>query len=168
MNASFFCAGLLLNGALALSGADQFVPGCTVPFQAIQTTGLDIDRQCGINGASDQPAKMAESKAKNNFCAPGAPAPITYSTFTKLEAKSTDELRTQVKQNRGVLANLVNGMGEGTLVRFVAFVLDAHFSNVQKGELVNCSKPGQAFNDIHIELVKTASEDDACTSMPRK
>ena len=61
--------------------------------------------------------------------------------------------------------NLTGGVGEGTRVQFVGFVLDAHVSNAKKGELVNCTKPGEEFNDIHIELVKTATEDDACNSV---
>jgi hypothetical protein len=70
-----------------------------------------------------------------------------------------------VKQDRSVLANLAGDIGEGTRVQFVGFVLDAHVSNIKKGELVNCTQPGEEFTDIHIELVKTAAEDDACKSV---
>ena len=55
--------------------------------------------------------KKAESAAKNNFCAPRTPRAITYSTFTKLEALSTDDIRRKVKQDRSVLANLAAGVG---------------------------------------------------------
>jgi hypothetical protein len=154
------CLPLVCN--LVVSGADTFTPGCTIPFNAIKTTGLDIDKQCG---GSDEDAKKAESAAKNNFCVPGVPRAITYSTFTKLEGLSTDDIRRKVKEDRRVLTNLAGDIGEGTRVQFVAFLLDAHVSNGKKGELVNCTRPGEEFNDIHIELVKTATEDDACNSV---
>src|SRR6266481_3423133 len=123
---------LILNFAFTGTALAQFQPGCTVPFKLIQTVGLDVDSQCDINGGSEDDAKKAESSAKNNFCVDGTPMPITYSMFTKLESKSTDEIRSKVKEDRNVLKDFVNGAGEGTLVRFVAFVLDAHASNVKK------------------------------------
>jgi hypothetical protein len=36
---------------------------------------------------------------------------------------------------------------------------------VKKGELVNCKITGAESKDVHIELVKMASEDDACNSV---
>jgi len=68
----------------------------------------------------------------------------------------------QCLNNDGINANglstAVSGttLGEGTLVRFVTFILDAHYSNVGKkkppkkpGELVNCNNPDKESNDIH-------------------
>jgi hypothetical protein len=47
-------------------------------------------------------------------------------------------------------------VGEGSGVRLAAFVMDAHYSNVSKGESVNCQQPGNENNDIHIVLGQNA------------
>jgi hypothetical protein len=157
--------GLVVSLSCALALPAQFVPGCEVPFKAIQTGGLSIDKDCGIDGGSTDPAKKAESDAKNNFCVTGSVTPIEYATFSKLENAVSDETRKKVKSDRGVLKNVVGSTGEGSLVKFVGFVLDAHVSNVRNGELVNCSTGGQDTNDIHIELVASPDEDDDCNSV---
>src|SRR5262245_45068629 len=104
----------LVSSAFTSFGADTFNPGCVIPFKAIETDDLEIDKRCGIDGGSDDAAKIAESNAKNNSCAAGTAVPITFSTFTKLEAKTTDAARAQVKEGRSVLRGLLNGAGEGT------------------------------------------------------
>lgn len=48
-------------------------------------------------------------------------------------------------------------IGEGTLVRYVGFVLHARYSNVDTGESCNCETPGAERNDIHINLGPTRS-----------
>jgi hypothetical protein len=163
MKTTLSCVCMLLCCALALHG--QFVPGCDVPFKAIQTANLGIDAKCGIDGGSTDPAKKAESDAKNNFCVTGQGTPIEYATFTKLEAAVSDQMRRDLKSSRSGLKNVVDGTGEGTLVKFVGFLLDAHVSNAKAGELVNCKTKGADFNDIHIELVNAAGEDDACNAV---
>ena len=45
-----------------------------------------IDSECGIEGAGTTAQKIAESKAKNDFCAPTSNVtPITYQTFIDLQ-----------------------------------------------------------------------------------
>jgi hypothetical protein len=153
---------------------------CHLPFESIETVDLDIDASCSIDGNSgDDELKKLESEAKNNFCLTTTPLSITYTTFTRLQKASDgiDNLRENLKTDRGSLADLLpvaggTAVGEGTLVRFVAFILDAHNSNIGKktppkksGELVNCNNPDKESNDIHIELVRTAAEDDDCNSV---
>ena len=157
------CACALLGPGLA--SAEPFVPGCDVPFKAISTANLGIDQQCGIDGGSSEAGKKAESDAKNNFCVKGTATPIQYTTFTTLEAAVTEPQRKAAKTDRTVLKNVAGNLGEGTLVRYVGYLLDAHVSNVGKGELVNCKTGGQPFNDIHIELVDKLGEDDDCLSV---
>jgi|ERR1700687_1343928 len=160
----------VLAGACALlmcglASADPFVAGCDVPFKAIATSDLEIDQQCGIDGGSTESAKQAESNAKNDFCVKGPATPIQYPTFTKLENAVTDPQRKAAKTDRGVLQKVVGNLGEGTLVEFVGYLLEAHVSNVGKGELVNCKTGGKLANDVHIELVKSPAEDDPCQSV---
>lgn len=157
------CACALLGPGLA--SAEPFVPGCDVPFKAIATANLDIDQQCGIDGGSSEAGKKAESNAKNSFCVKGTATPIQYATFTQLEAAVTEPQRKAAKTDRAGLKSIADSLGEGTLVKFAGYLLDAHVSNVGKGELVNCKTGGKAFNDVHIELVKAPDEDDDCQSV---
>jgi len=52
-----------------------------------------------------------------------------------------------------------------SVVQFAGFVLDAHYSNVSKGESVNCKITGQENNDIHVAMAEQADEDDLCKSI---
>jgi hypothetical protein len=148
-------------------------PGCVLPFDAIKTEGLQIDQDCSIDGNSgNDNGKRLESNAKNSFCIPGNPIPITYQDLKDLEgaADKNAGLRDTLKTSRQILASMLtlkdgSSVGEGTLVRFVAFILDAHNSNVGKGELVNCNRPDKESNDIHIELTMDPKDTDACDSM---
>src|SRR5215469_12064362 len=47
------------------SGGGRFVPGCHMPFDSKKTA---FDSKCSIKGAGTAADKIAESKAKNNFC----------------------------------------------------------------------------------------------------
>jgi len=157
------------------AGALLFEPDCELPFENIKTEGLTIDAICSPDGnAGDDVGKRLESNAKNNFCVEGSPAPMLYADFTNLQAASDEiaGLKNKLKTNRDALSGILNiagrpRLGEGSLVQFVAFVLDAHFSNVGKGkgELVNCKMPDKEDNDIHIELTMDAADDDPCNGV---
>lgn len=150
--------------------APAFLPGCTLPFDDIKTEGLAVDASCTSNGgAGNNLGKKLESNAKNNFCADGDPLPITFADFTTLESASEQipDVRNLTKTSRDRLADVAlseggDKIGEGTLVQFVGFLFDAHFSNVGSGELVNCKLKAKTDNDIHIELMKDAKEEDEC------
>jgi hypothetical protein len=45
------------------------------------------------------------------------------------------------------------------------FPINAHYSNVSKGESVNCQTPGIENNDIHIVLGQNSNSDDECSSV---
>lgn len=152
-----------------------FNPTCELPFDDIKTEGLAVDSVCSEDGnAGDDEGKRLEINAKNNFCADGDPVPISYDDFKSLQAASDNVggLKKTLKTTREPLLNILSSpgrpaIGEGSVVQFVAFVLDAHHSNVGKGkgELVNCKLPDREDNDIHIELVIDPSDDDPCNSV---
>jgi hypothetical protein len=133
-----------------------FTPAC-MPFKGEKNPA--IDDRCGIGGGSSNPAKQAQSRAKNNLCAAKGPSqPISYQDLLDLQQKTDGE----------AVKNLVDRtpltqMGEGRFVEYVAFIQDAHYSDVAKGEAVNCNIPGNDTNDIHIVLVQNPT-DDPCTS----
>ena len=166
--------------AAAHGAALLFKPGCELPFDGIKTEGLEIDAICSMDGnAGDDTGKRLESNAKNNFCVDGKPTPITYDDLKSLQAAAdkVDGLRNALKKSRKDLDQILSvtghpSLGEGSLVQFVAFVLDAHNSNVGKkkppkknGELVNCNQPDKESNDIHIELTMDPNDDDACNGV---
>lgn len=136
-------------------GVGSFEPVCNLPFAGVRNA---FDDQCGIDGGSSDPAKQAESRAKNNFCAATlTPRVVTYQDLINLQSQSTNipkslPDRTMVKQ-----------LGEAQYVSYVAFIKDAHYSDVAAGEAVNCNIPGNATNDIHIVLLKDPN-DDECLS----
>ena len=146
-------------------GGGRFVPGCHMPFDSKKTA---FDSKCSIKGAGTAADKIAESKAKNNFCGnTDSPAKLSSDDFLTLQ-KASDDLGTRKFDDRSPLHNIAtigsNKVGEGTVVEFIAFVDDAHYSNVSKGETVNCKISGKPNNDIHIVLLQDPS-DDPCTSV---
>lgn len=161
--------------ARSTKSALAFQPGCELPFDSIKTDGLTIDEVCTEDGnAGDDVGKRLESNAKNNFCAEGDPIGIKVEDLNLLQAASDKiaGLRNTLKTTRDPLTSvltLTDGtqIGEGSLVRFVAFFLEAHYSNVGKGkgELVNCKLPEKDDNDIHMELILDQADDDPCHSV---
>jgi hypothetical protein len=143
----------------------KFKPVCAQPSYPTpppaQSPG--IDAICGLAGAGSG-AEALQDTAKNNFCATGAPQPITIDDLISLQK--------QVEKNpainfgntnkggrkKGPTTNraLLRKLGEGKLVTLNAFVVTAK----QEGaESVNCGTgvPDQAsFHDIHISLGVTA------------
>jgi hypothetical protein len=155
-------------------GALLFKPGCELPFADIKTEGLEVDAKCTKDGIANNTEQRLEFNAKNNFCAGGAPRPITYDDLKNLQvaADNVEGLRDSLETSRKELLGIFTPagqakLGEGTLVQFVAFVKDAHHSNVGKGkgEKVNCKLPTKEDNDIHIELMDDPAEDDPCKSV---
>jgi hypothetical protein len=153
--------------------AQEFHPPCgTIPFEALKEE-QDIDSECGLLGdPGANGVKQAENSAKNNFCATGTPANLTFVSFGKLEkkwdAKTKDERKALVADRSGLAGFYTTSdgdtVGEGSVVRVVAFVFHADHSNWQKksdgtgGESVNCSTPGRLWNDIHVELTQAAPQ----------
>jgi hypothetical protein len=62
-------------------------------------------------------------------------------------------------------ATRVGQIGEGSVGRVAAFVIDAHYSNVGQGESVNCKLTDKEGNDIHIVLGENSNKDDPCSSV---
>jgi len=158
-------AGAGLNHPIAIA--------CTLPFAPIQRHH-SIDDTCGADGNADPSTKArqaAQNEAKNNFCASNPPVNIDFDVLHQLqqEAASVTTFGSdqQLPQDRSVLRQLrtkVGNIGEGTAVRLVAFVINAHPSNVGSGESVNCKQKPAEDNDIHIVLGQNSNQDDECSS----
>jgi len=148
---------------------------CTLPFDAIKEHH-PIDDSCFADGAAEpNTPQSAQNDAKNNFCATGSPVNIDFDVLHQLQqdaAKSGSGITFgsdgQLPKDRSVLRNLPTKAGplsEGMVVRLVAFVMDAHYSNLGKGESVNCKQPDKDSNDIHIVLAESDKEQDECNSV---
>jgi hypothetical protein len=158
----------------------RFDPGCPLPYEAIKQAH-PTDEVCNLSGESEEyaPSSQAQrraNEAKNQLCAPGPPVLLTFTDFERLQGRAGDagiEFGPfKHTKDRSALRNLysttVNGeavtVGEGSLVRVVAYVADARTSNVSSGESVNCKRKGKANNDIHITLIRRP-EDPPCAGI---
>lgn len=156
-----------------LFAASTFDPPCKLPFAAIAKK-QPVDSKCGVAGdAGANDGMRFQDMAKNNFCATGKPFVLRFADYPKLQAAAEKALGSNYKvghppPDRSGLKDIatVRGtkIGEGDVVQLVAFVEKAHYSDVNKGENVNCNQPGNPDNDIHIPLVSKAG-DDECNSV---
>ena len=175
------------NPANCKLNIDQpFVPGCNLPFTG---QSHDIDLHCPNEGCAKNDNDKAQNKMKNNLCASGTAVQVNNASIDKLQA-DVDQLVAQHKFSYGSQApkpadraelhglSTVDGsgnavtLGEGDLVTLEAFVLDAKHDDTYvlgkekafAGEGVNCNNSLFEWNDIHIALGQTASEEE-CSSV---
>ena len=142
----------------ATTAAVAFHSSCSLPFEGQLNPA--IDNKCSIEGGSSDPAKQLESQSKNDFCSEtNSPEVFDHQQLVDLQTKSTALHLKKSIPDRKVLED----MGEGKYVSYIAFVKGAHYSDVNAGEAVNCNIPGNDTNDIHIVLVQNPG-DDECTS----
>lgn len=146
---------------------------CTLPFNAIQQHH-PVDDACGPdgNGKPNSPQAL-QNDAKNNFCADGNPINVTFEVLRGLQQQAENRVTfgsdKSLPEDRSPLRGLptpVGEIGEGTVVRLAAFVIDAHPSNVGKGkgESVNCKEEDAEGNDIHIVLGENSNNENECDS----
>ena len=166
MRSIFAC---LLLAAIGLPAhADSLRPKCALPFAKIATK-QPIDTKCGMNG--DATGALAQQDlVKNNFCATGKPFALTFADYAPLQSAAVAKLGEHYTPpaDRSVLHDIVTlrgaKIGEGDVVRLVAYVDRARYSDVNDGESVNCHLLHDGNNDVHIPLV--AKQGDAeCTSV---
>jgi hypothetical protein len=163
---------------------DQFVPGCPLPFVGLEDHH-SIDTTCPNEGQPKPTTghvaeNEAQDRTKNNFCATGTPASVTWVTFKALQT-ATDALpppftygsattlptdRSPIRAPAFYTTSNGDAVHEGTLVRTVAYLLHGAYSDTGTGESVNCYLPGVDTNDIHLALVKSkpTATTDECTS----
>lgn len=152
-------------------GAGRMAITCTLPFNSI-AQHHPIDDSCGPdgNGKPGSP-QAAQNNAKNNFCATGTPVDVDFDVLHQMQEVAGQRVTfgsdASLPQDRSPLRSIPTtkgNIGEGTVARLAAFVADAHYSNVGKGESVNCKKPEKESNDIHIVLQENESDTNECDS----
>lgn len=159
----------LLATALPVLG-ETFRPPCMLHYQDIAVK-RPIDGDCGPTGDAKTPALIAQDRAKNNFCVGGDPVVLTWDVYPKLQAAAEQALggaNYKPPADREPLTHLFewkgHRIGEGSYVQLVAYVDRARYSDVEKGESVNCNLAGNANNDVHIPLIQKPG-DEECTSV---
>lgn len=157
----------------ALSGS-KFDPGCDIPFGSIGKV-RPIDNACGPEGAGSAKSQL-QNAVKNNFCASGTPVNFNRQLGDRLNA-AVDALSPPLAWGsglnipadrtplQGIITVAGKKVGEGSLVRTVAYFMHANYSNTSNGEKVNCDRTGTSNNDIHIYLAMSQGEDDRCESL---
>jgi len=170
-----FLAAVLFTFLCSLSATAQFQAGCN-PLKG-QLANPHLARMgaftsCPNQGDGGAPSQ-AQNIAKNNFCAANSPVEVNISLLRSLEAVTEARLNqahipfgspTNIPPDRNRLRQGFNvgnmTFREGMAVLIRAFVLDAHYSNLKKGESVNCKIGGKKNNDIHVALGATPSSDE--------
>jgi len=144
-----------------VSAQTVFDPGCPGPFGDLKSTGRPVDK-CSMQGLGSTPSQLAQNLQKNNLCLTTPAVLITLLSFRNLQAAVEQRNipfgdSQHLPSDRSVLRSIYttsvgDTIGEGTLVTYVGYVLNAHFSDVSSGESVNCKLLGRMNNDIHITL----------------
>jgi hypothetical protein len=152
-----------LGIAASISTAAAFQGGktpCSLPFENIATRP-DPAASCRFEGCFSNDGKKFEDLAKNNFCQSfSSPTDLdNFDVFRTLQARNDPKNAGDRHQLRAI-----KPLGEGSIVRLATFIKEAHVSDCEGGESVNCDKPGFVNNDIHIPLVQNPA-DDECFSV---
>ena len=133
-----------------------------------------VDDVCGSDGVGSANS-IAQNQVKNNLCAEQPATLVSINQLTTLQSDvaalgiqfgSPETIPTPDERPKLRHPDVTHGIavGEGSLVGFVGFVLDGHYSNVLDGEEVNCSIAGEATNDIHIAIAEAPAA-TACESV---
>jgi hypothetical protein len=104
-----------------------------------------------------RPCRLRSQKSLKRASGPAALA--TEFSFKQLQKAAEDAGVTGVPADRSVLKDLHtttegDTIGEGSVVPLIGFLIKGKFSNVGKGETVNCELPDREENDIHLNVVK--------------
>src|SRR5215469_16534383 len=137
-----FCIGL---------DAQTFQPACRIPYQDL-LQHHPIDDKCPAEGTSPDQAKRAQNLVENNLCAAGVVQDMTFTDF--VEAQQKAQVLPRKLNDRSALRSL----GEGRVVRAIAYVADARYSDVLTGEAVNCYLPGSESKDVRVSLVSSPGD----------
>ena len=160
----------LVTSTLFVSSAyaEKFEPGCPYPWGDIASPA-PLDKTCGRTGDAPGAAHQAQNRAKTNVCASGTPILLKHEDFVELQhrVKSIPHGKGVVPKDRKPLATIYSRdgdtIGEGTLVRYVGYVLEAR--KARSTESVNCKESDVADTDIHIDLVASPSVRNPCNSI---
>jgi hypothetical protein len=165
--------------AVGSANAQGFVPNCPIPFAGI-AKHRPIDDTCLARGdvpdppvEPNDPAHALQNLAKNNFCATGTPALVTFTSFKKLQQKLDQKVpvaktwdRTHLPADRSLFLGVHTTsegatIGEGTVVTFTGWLM-----KLRKGgsESCNCGAANGTAKDMidmHLVLISSSDRENA-------
>jgi hypothetical protein len=158
---------LAQSGAIGPGGTTTTTPSVESSLQPCQlwfediATRPDPAASCRFEGCFGNDDKKFEDLAKNSLCLDASsPTDLSdFKAFRELQARDDSKKTGDRSQLRAI-----SPLGEGSIVRLVAFIKGAHISDCPGGEAVNCVTNGLDSNDIHIPLVQKP-DDDECLSV---
>ena len=156
MRTAWIVAVFILSPAAAAQA--QFPKTCAdgteLPFARIAAEH-PIDTVCpALTGLPDAPeASHKQNTVKNNFCA-SAPQPksFTPAMLIDLQGEAKKQHVSFGHDREPDDRSPLDGLGEGSLVRMKAYLIESHYADLGDGESVNCDRPAEEDNDIHIAL----------------
>jgi hypothetical protein len=116
---------------------------------------------CTPDGCSQSGSSHAAMNRQKRIFAAGDPTVLTFGDFDTLQTnvESVVELGQEVN-DRSVLKNQLNSVGEGSAVRITAFLAPGTGPHPNTGESVNCNLTGASNNDFHIPVTEEAGQDE--------
>jgi hypothetical protein len=167
---AIICTGLLT--AIGSVRAEPFTVECQLPFASIEKH-RPIDDICAARGVAktDDSAEGLQNRVKNNFCAAGTPALVTFVTFKKLQ-QNLDQKAAEAKKwsglhlpaNRDVLLGIYTTsegatIGEGSVVKFAAWLMKLRQGHP---ETCNCNQDDHDPDmvDMHIVLISSSDREN--------
>ena len=177
-----FLSVVALVGTPNLARSSGFDVACTLPFESIKLHH-PVDDSCANRGDVIDPpvgdndaAHALQNEAKNNLCAPGNPALITFASFARLQNKLDQKVaaaktwtRDHLPDDRSVFAAIYttsagDTIGEGNVVRLVAWVMKLRQGGA---ESVNCQGTRKEQTDLHIVLIASSDRENTaeCSSV---
>jgi len=152
----------------AQTGIEGFAQSCSNPhFPTDVPTAMDTT-SCGISGNGG--AETWQNEAKNNFCAPDPPKPITIPEMVGLQLKVQQDQNIPFGNNRNHPLTSKSGplkdraplvaLGEGSQVSLQGYV---RIARQEGAESVNCGAhvpDDPVYHDIHISIVQNGSDEE--------
>jgi hypothetical protein len=142
---------------------------CKIPYNETPQKKLSIE-SCGLQGnAGDNTGEAGQNPQKNDLCITGAAQPISISDLAQLQQEVDDSGMKYGNKRRGKSGPPLDRtplttlppvgdslqLGEGSLVTFVGYLSEAHYSPEsasKDGESVNCGRSKHEEADIHVAL----------------
>ena len=177
------CTSLFVT--IGSAGAEPFTVECQLPFENIKKHRT-IDDNCSARGEvpvqpvdPNDPAHGLQNLAKNNFCATGTPALVTFISFKKLQQKLDQKApeaktwgRGHLPEDRGVLRNIYTTsedatIGEGSVVTFAGWLMKVRPGSEESCNCGTTNHTAKDMIDIHVVLISSSNREDTseCNSV---
>ncbi len=170
------CTSLLV--AFGSASAQGLIPDCPIPFASI-AKHQSIDDNCGARGEvpdppvdQNDPAHALQNVAKNNFCATGTPALVTFTSFKKLQQKLDQKApvaktwnRTHLPADRSLFLGVYTTsegatIGEGTVVTLAGWLMKLRKGGSESCNCGDANGTAKAMIDMHLVVISSSDREN--------